>query len=77
MFDGNFRVTKGDVYTTGMRYNQTMAFRQKAQFYEKLIKTSFESHNLILSKCSVLGFGEGPLINVFFRVFLDMRNIPM
>ena len=77
VFDCTFRVTKGDVYTTGLKYNTTAAFRQKSQFYERVIGTSLEKSGLTVSKAEINDFGDGPTIVLSFRVFLDMRQIKM
>jgi len=77
VFDGSFRVNRGDVFTTGLKYNHTAAFRQKTEFYEKAINTALENNAMNVARTDVSGFGEGPLINVRFRVFLDMRKLPL
>lgn len=77
VFDGKFMVSKGDVFTTGLKYNHTAAFQQKAEFYENIIVKSLEGNGLDVFKCEIFGFGDGPLITVLFRLFLDMRKIPM
>lgn len=77
VFDGNFHVARGDLYTTGLKYNHTSVYRQKSQFYENLITDALDHHGLVGSKTSIEGFGDGPIIHVIFRVFLDMRTIPM
>lgn len=77
IFDGKFQVTRGDVFTTGLKYNHTAAYQQKAEFYRNLITESLERNGLTVYKCDVGSFGAGPLINVDFRVFLDMRRVPM
>lgn len=78
IFDGKFQVSRGDVFTTGLKYNHTTAYQQKAEFYKNLITESLE-HNggLTVYKCEIRGFGAGPLIHVDFRVYLDMRRVPM
>lgn len=77
VFDGKFQVTRGDVFTTGLKYNHTSAFQQKAEFYNNLVVDSLERNGLSVYKCQINGFGTGPLINVDFRVYLDMRRVPM
>lgn len=77
MFDGKFQVLKGDTFTTGLKYNHTSAFQQKAELYQGLILKSLEKTGIEPIKCSVIGFGTGPLINVMFRIILDMRKIPL
>lgn len=75
-FDGEFMVVRGDVFTTGLKYNHTTAFEQKSQIYEQMIRKAVVASGLTVLHCEVLGFGEGPLINVIFRVYLDIRKIP-
>lgn len=77
VFDGKFMVAKGDVFTTGLKYNHTSVYQQKADFYENVIAKSLENNGLDVFKCEITGFGDGPLINVQFRLYLDMRKIPM
>lgn len=77
MFDGKFQVLKGDTFTTGLKYNHTSAFQQKAELYQGLIAKSLEKSGIEPFKCSVIGFGTGPLINVMFRIIVDMRKIPL
>ncbi|XP_053692046.1 mucin-5AC [Sabethes cyaneus] len=75
VFDCTFRVTRGDIYTTGLRSNHTSVFRQKSAFYERLIGTSLEQSGLTVSRTEIMDFGDGPTIVLSFRVFLDMRKI--
>ncbi|XP_037024669.1 cell wall protein DAN4 isoform X1 [Bradysia coprophila] len=77
MFDGKFQVLKGDTFTTGLKYNHTSAFQQKAELYQGLITKSLEKNGIEPIRCSVIGFGTGPLINVIFRIIVDMRKIPL
>lgn len=77
IFDGKFQVSRGDVFTTGLKYNHTTAYQQKAEFYKNLITESLEHNGLTVYKCTINGFGAGPLIHVDFRVYLDMRRVPM
>lgn len=77
MFDGKFQVLKGDTFTTGLKYNHTSAFQQKAEMYQGLISRSLEKGGVEPMKCVVTGFGTGPLINVMFHIILDMRKIPL
>lgn len=77
VFDCNFRVVRGDVYTSGLKYNHTAIYRQKAAFYTKFIETSLEHGNFNVAKTEIYGFGNGPEIHPNFRVFLDMRKIQM
>uniref|UniRef100_A0A182QND1 SEA domain-containing protein n=1 Tax=Anopheles farauti TaxID=69004 RepID=A0A182QND1_9DIPT len=74
-FDCTFRVARGDIYTTGLRSNNTPIYRQKTAFYEKLIDTSLERSGLTVSRAEIMNFGDGPTIALSFRVFLDMRKI--
>lgn len=77
VFDCTFRVTRGDIYTTGLRTNSTPVFRQKTAFYERLVGTSLEQSGLTVSRTEIMDFGDGPTIVLSFRVFLDMRKIKM
>lgn len=77
VFDGKFQVLKGDTFTTGLKYNHTSAYQQKAELYQGLIAQSLEKSGIEPIKCSVIGFGTGPLINVMFRLIVDMRKIPL
>ncbi|XP_050095677.1 uncharacterized protein LOC126577783 [Anopheles aquasalis] len=74
-FDCTFRVSRGDIYTTGLRTNSTPVYRQKTAFYERLIDTSLEHSGLTVSRAEIMSFGDGPTIVLSFRVFLDMRKI--
>lgn len=77
-FDGQFHVLRGDVFTTGLKYNHTAAFRQKRSYYEKLIQTALqEKGRMSVTRCEVENFGSGPLVQVKFRVLLDMKAMPM
>uniref|UniRef100_A0A1B0CC96 SEA domain-containing protein n=1 Tax=Lutzomyia longipalpis TaxID=7200 RepID=A0A1B0CC96_LUTLO len=76
VFDGSFQVMRGDLYTTGLKYNHTAAFRQKQQFYERLIDSALASGGLRTTRCDVMSFGSGPLVNVNFRVFVDIKSTP-
>lgn len=77
VFDGKFQVLKGDTFTTGLKYNHTSVFQQKAEQYQSIIIMSLEKSGMELFKCSIIGFGDGPLINVMFRIVVDMRKIPL
>lgn len=77
IFDGRFQVTRGDVFTTGLKYNHTSVYQQKVEYYRNLITESLEHNGLTVYKSDIHGFGTGPLIQVDFRVFLDMRKVPM
>jgi hypothetical protein len=77
VFDCLFRVAKGDVYTSGLKYNHTAIYRQKAAFYTKFIETSLEHGSFNVAKTEIYGFGAGPDILLSFRVYLDMRKIQM
>lgn len=76
IFDGKFQVTRGDVFTTGLKYNHTSVYQQKVDFYRNLITESLDHNGLTVYKCEIHGFGTGPLVHVDFRVFLDMRKVP-
>ncbi|XP_031623658.1 proteoglycan 4 [Contarinia nasturtii] len=76
IFDGKFQVTRGDVFTTGLKYNHTNAYQKKVDHYRNLITESLERNGLTVYKCDIHGFGTGPLVQVDFRVFLDMRKVP-
>lgn len=77
VFDCLFRIAKGDVYTAGLKYNHTAIYRQKAAFYTKFIETSLEHGSFNVAKTEINGFGQGPDIQLSFRVYLDMRKIQM
>lgn len=69
---------RGDVFTTGLKYNHTSPFRQKRAYYEKLIGTALQERGgMSVTKCEIDNFGGGPLIQVKFRVLLDMKSMPM
>lgn len=76
IFDGKFQVTRGDVFTTGLKYNHTSVYQQKVDYYRTLITDSLEKNGLTVYTCDIHGFGTGPLVQVDFRVFLDMRKVP-
>lgn len=76
IFDGKFQVTRGDVFTTGLKYNHTSVYQQKVDYYRNLITDSLEHNGLTVYKSDIHGFGTGPLVQVDFRVFLDMRKVP-
>lgn len=76
-FDGQFHVLRGDVYTTGLKYNHTSMYRQKRSYYEKLIEQALDTGGFTLTKCEIIDFGPGPLVHVKYRVFLDMKTMPM
>lgn len=76
IFDGKFQVTRGDVFTTGLKYNHTTVYQQKVEYYRNLISDSLGRNGLTVYKCDIRGFGTGPLVQVDFRVFLDMRKVP-
>lgn len=77
VFDCIFRIAKGDVYTSGLKYNHTAIYRQKAAFYTKFIETSLEHGSFNVAKTEINGFGLGPDIQLNFRIYLDMRKIQM
>lgn len=71
------QVSKGDVWTSQLKYNHTTAFRQKAAFYKKYIETTLESGNFNVARTEINNFGDGPSIVLSFRIYLDMRQIQM
>ncbi|CAO1368759.1 unnamed protein product, partial [Diamesa hyperborea] len=77
VFDCAFRVAKGDVFTSGLKYNHTAVYRQKANFYTKFIETSLEHGSFNVAKTEINSFGNGPDIHLDFRIYLDMRKIQM
>jgi hypothetical protein len=77
VFDCSFRVTKGDIFTSGLKTNQTSVYRQKSVFYDKIVRRSLEKSGLTVTKTEIRGFGDGPVIELDFRIFLDMRKIQM
>lgn len=77
VFDCAFRVAKGDVFTSGLKYNHTAVYRQKASFYTKFIETSLEHGSFNVAKTEINSFGNGPDIHLDFRIYLDMRKIQM
>jgi hypothetical protein len=77
VFDCLFRIAKGDVYTSGLKYNHTTVYRQRAAFYTKFIETSLEHGSFSVAKTEINGFGAGPDILLSFRIYLDMRKIQM
>jgi hypothetical protein len=77
VFDCAFRIGKGDIWTSQLKYNHTPAFRQKAAFYTKFIETSLEHGNFNVAKTDINSFGTGPDLLLSFRIYLDMRKIQM
>lgn len=77
VFDGKFTVSRGDIFTSSLKYNHTTVYQQKSEFYTNLISESLEHSGLTVLDCYINGFGSGPLISVDFRVYLDMRRVPM
>ncbi|XP_070497384.1 serine-rich adhesin for platelets [Chironomus tepperi] len=77
VFDCSFRIAKGDIWVSQLKYNQTPIFRQKAAFYTKFIETSLEHGNFNVAKTDINSFGNGPDIQLSFRIYLDMRKIQM
>lgn len=68
---------RGDVFTTGLKYNHTSTFRQKRGYYEKLIETALQDKGgMSVTKCEIDNFGGGPLVQVNFRVLLDVKGMP-
>lgn len=79
VFDCTFRISKGDLWTSQLKYNHTQAFRQKAAFYTKFIESSLGHGNLEMNvaKIDINSFGDGPSLMLNFRIYLDMRKIKM
>lgn len=77
VFDCAFRISKGDIWTSQLKYNHTSAFRQKATFYTKFIESSLENGNFDVAKIDINSFGDGPSLMLSFRIYLDMRKIQM
>ncbi|KAH8368841.1 hypothetical protein KR200_004389 [Drosophila serrata] len=75
-FEGSFRIAKGDLFSTGLKYNHTTTYKQKIDFYKRFVERSMMDNGLTPLRTDVWGFGEGPLIKVSFRVFLDVRKLP-
>ncbi|XP_039487941.1 mucin-4 [Drosophila santomea] len=75
-FEGSFRIAKGDLFSTGLKYNHTTTYKQKIDFYKRFVERSMMDNGLQPLRTDVWGFGEGPLIKVSFRVFLDVRKLP-
>lgn len=75
-FEGSFRIAKGDLYSTGLKYNHTTTYKQKIDFYKRFVERAMTDNGLQPLRTDVWGFGEGPLIKVSFRVFLDVRKLP-
>lgn len=75
-FEGYFHVSKGDLYTTGLKYNHTTSYKQKAEYYKRFVERALLDSGLTPIKSDIMGFGDGPLIRVHFRSYLDMRRLP-
>ncbi|EDW68681.1 mucin-2 isoform X2 [Drosophila virilis] len=75
-FEGSFRIAKGDLYSTGLKYNHTTTYKQKIDFYKRFVERALTDNGLQPLRTDVWGFGEGPLIKVSFRLFLDVRKLP-
>ncbi|XP_064541573.1 mucin-2 [Drosophila montana] len=75
-FEGSFRIAKGDLYSTGLKYNHTTTYKQKIEFYKRFVERALTDNGLQPLRTDVWGFGEGPLIKVSFRLFLDVRKLP-
>ncbi|CAD6999916.1 unnamed protein product [Ceratitis capitata] len=75
-FEGSFRIAKGDLFSTGLKYNHTTTYKQKIEFYKRFIERSLMDNGLQPLRVDTWGFGEGPLIKVSFRTFLDVRKLP-
>lgn len=71
------RVAKGDIWTQQLKNNNTSVFRQKSIFYKKFIETSLENGNFNVAKIEIFNFGDGPILQLNFRIYLDMRKIQM
>lgn len=68
-------VSKGDIFTASLKNPQSLAYQQKSTFYERLLRNALEHAGLTVAKINISSFGDGPFINLTFRVFLDMRKI--
>ncbi|KAH8380003.1 hypothetical protein KR009_008480 [Drosophila setifemur] len=75
-FEGAFRIAKGDLFSTGLKYNHTTTYKQKIDFYKRFVERAMIDNGLQPLRTDVWGFGEGPLIKVSFRVFLDVHKLP-
>ncbi|KAH8286951.1 hypothetical protein KR018_012273 [Drosophila ironensis] len=75
-FEGSFRIAKGDLYSTGLKYNHTTTYKQKIDFYKRFVERAIMDNGLQPLRTDVWGFGDGPLIKVSFRVFIDVRKLP-
>ncbi|XP_030375642.1 mucin-5AC [Scaptodrosophila lebanonensis] len=75
-FEGSFRIAKGDLYSTGLKYNHTTTYKQKIEFYKRFVERALADNGLQALRTDVWGFGDGPLIKISFRVFLDVRKLP-
>ncbi|XP_063697492.1 mucin-2 [Culicoides brevitarsis] len=75
IFDSTMSVTKGDVFTASLKNPQSLAYQQKSTFYERFLRNALEHAGLTVAKINISSFGDGPFINLTFRVFLDMRKI--
>ncbi|KNC27147.1 hypothetical protein FF38_12646 [Lucilia cuprina] len=75
-FEGSFRIAKGDLFSTGLKYNHTTSYKQKIEFYKRFVERALTDQGLQPLRTDVWGFGEGPLIKVNFRTFFDVRKLP-
>ncbi|XP_005178067.2 mucin-2 [Musca domestica] len=75
-FEGTFRIAKGDMFSTGLKYNHTASYKQKIEFYKRFVDRALMDQGLQPMRTDVWGFGEGPLIKVNFRAFFDVRKLP-
>ncbi|XP_055848503.1 mucin-2 [Episyrphus balteatus] len=75
-FEGSFRIAKGDLFTTGLKYNHTTTYKQKVEYYKRFVERSLTDNALQPIRVDVAGFGDGPLIKVSFRTYLDVRKLP-
>lgn len=71
------KVSRGDIWSSQLKNNQSTTFRQKSIFYKKFIENSLESGNFRVAKTEIFNYGEGPSLVLSFRIYLDMRKIQM
>jgi hypothetical protein len=77
VFDCAFRIIKGDLWVSQLKHNHTPVYRQKSVFYTKFIEKSLEHGSFNVVKTELNGFGNGPNLELNFRVYLDMSKIQM
>uniref|UniRef100_A0A1A9W3Z0 SEA domain-containing protein n=1 Tax=Glossina brevipalpis TaxID=37001 RepID=A0A1A9W3Z0_9MUSC len=75
-FEGSFRIAKGDLFSTGLKFNHTSSYKQKSEFYKRFVERALVDNGLQPLRTDIWGFGDGPLIKVNFRIFLDVRKLP-